>query len=128
MDNLFKHVNRLTNFFLVCVNYSIQFISIAVFVKRDPPGYIGHVSFYWELYLLDTTEKLWDAICFGSLWVKLGLVQSLILCPVGPVDPVEKNSIELQHVNEAVMNYIFCCIRYRQVILLRFPLFFIIRP
>ena len=45
---------------------------------------------------------LWDSICLGNLWVKLGLVQSLILSPVGPVDPVEKNSIELQHVNEAV--------------------------
>ena len=36
------------------------------------------------------------------MWVQLGLVQSLILSPVGTVDPVEKNSIELQHVKEAV--------------------------
>lgn len=54
------------------------------------------------LFFSDTKDMLWDAICRGSMWVKLGLVQSLILSPVGPVDPVEKNSIELQHVNEAV--------------------------
>ena len=36
------------------------------------------------------------------MWVKLGLVQSLILSPVGPVDPVEKTRIELEHVNEEV--------------------------
>ena len=36
------------------------------------------------------------------MWAQLGLVQSLILSPVGTVDPVEKNSLELQHVKEAV--------------------------
>ena len=51
---------------------------------------------------LDTTEMLFDAVYLGNLSVKLGLAQCLILSPVGPVDPVEKNSIELQHVNEEV--------------------------
>lgn len=36
------------------------------------------------------------------MWVQLGLVLTLILSPVGTVDPVEKNSIELQHVKEEV--------------------------
>lgn len=51
---------------------------------------------------IDSADILWDAICLGNLWARLGLVQSLILCPVGPVDPVEKNIIELQHINEEV--------------------------
>ncbi|KAJ7391479.1 AAA ATPase midasin, partial [Desmophyllum pertusum] len=50
----------------------------------------------------DTKEMLWDSICRGSMWVKLGLVHSLILSPVGLVDPVEKTSIELQHVNKTI--------------------------
>lgn len=53
-------------------------------------------------FFSDTKDMSWDAICRGSMWVKLGVVQSLILSPVGPVDPVMKNSIELQHVNETV--------------------------
>lgn len=45
---------------------------------------------------------MFDSICRGNMWVKLGLVQSLLLSPVGPVDPVEKTRIELEHVNEEV--------------------------
>lgn len=61
----------------------------------------------FPFFLSDTTDMLWDSICRGSMWVKLGLVQCLILSPVGTVDPVEKNSIELQHVNESVTE--LCC-------------------
>ena len=50
----------------------------------------------------DTEDILWDSICRGKMWVQLGLVLSLMLCPVGTVDPVEKNSIELQHVKKEV--------------------------
>ena len=56
---------------------------------------------------LDTTEMLLDAVYLGNLWVKLGLAQCLILSPVGPVDPVEKNSIELQHVSEEVTELLY---------------------
>ena len=44
----------------------------------------------------------WDSICLGDMWTRLGLVQSLILSPVGPVDPVEKTRIELDYVNSEV--------------------------
>lgn len=57
------------------------------------------------LFFLDTNEMLWDAICLGILWVKLGLIHSLLLCPVGTVDPVEKVAIELLHVNETVITF-----------------------
>ena len=86
-------------FVLVSVNHGV-FTSIGLRYEG-----INSVAFDFQSYLfffVETTEMLWDSICLGNLWVKLGLVQSLILSPVGPVDPVEKNSIELQHVNEAV--------------------------
>ena len=53
-------------------------------------------------FFSDTQDILWDSFCRGKMWVQLGLVLSLILSPVGKVDPVEKNSIELQHVKEEV--------------------------
>ena len=56
---------------------------------------------------LDTAELLLDAVYLGNLWVKLGLAQCLILSPVGPVDPVKKNSIELEHVNEEVIKVLY---------------------
>ena len=40
------------------------------------------------------------------MWVQLGLVLSLILSPVGTVDPVEKTSIVLQHVKEEVTSLV----------------------
>ena len=53
-------------------------------------------------FFSDTEDILWDSICRAKMWVQLGLVLSLILSPVGTVDPVEKNSIELQHFEEEV--------------------------
>ncbi|PFX16223.1 Midasin [Stylophora pistillata] len=50
----------------------------------------------------NNTDMLWDSICRGEMWTKLGLVQSLILSPVGPVDPVEKTRIELEYVNSEI--------------------------
>ncbi|XP_068698835.1 midasin-like [Montipora foliosa] len=50
-----------------------------------------------------TTEFFLDAICLGNLWANLGLAQCLVLSPFGPVDPVEKNCVELQHVNEQIL-------------------------
>jgi hypothetical protein len=37
------------------------------------------------------------------MWVKLGILQTLVLAPIGPVDPVEQNAIELQYVRDEVM-------------------------
>jgi len=51
---------------------------------------------------LDPRDSLWDSICRGKMWVQLGLVLSLILSPVGTVDPVEKTSIMLEHVKKEV--------------------------
>lgn len=42
------------------------------------------------------------AIKHGSMWVKVGLVQTLIIAPVGPVDPVQQSAIELQYTKEEV--------------------------
>ena len=53
-------------------------------------------------FVADNTDMFWDSICLGDMWTKLGLVQSLILSPVGPVDPVEKTRIELEYVNSEV--------------------------
>ena len=53
-------------------------------------------------FFSDAQDVLWESCCRGKMWVQLGLVLSLILSPVGKVDPVEKNSIELQHVKEEV--------------------------
>lgn len=53
-------------------------------------------------FVADNTDMFWDSICLGDMWTKLGLVQSLILSPVGPVDPVEKTRIELDYVNSEV--------------------------
>lgn len=53
-------------------------------------------------FVADDTDMFWDSICLGDMWTKLGLVQSLILSPVGPVDPVEKTRIELDYVNSEV--------------------------
>ncbi|XP_074625737.1 midasin-like [Acropora palmata] len=47
-------------------------------------------------------EFLWDSTRLGYLWVNLGLAQSIILSPVGPVDPVEKDCVELQYVTEQI--------------------------
>lgn len=38
----------------------------------------------------------------GRAWVTLGLLQTLLLSPIGPVDPVEQSSIELQYSREEV--------------------------
>ena len=53
-------------------------------------------------FVADNTDMFWDSICLGDMWTKLGLVQSLVLSPVGPVDPVEKTRIELEYVNSEV--------------------------
>lgn len=53
-------------------------------------------------FVADDTDMFWDSIYLGDMWTKLGLVQSLILSPVGPVDPVEKTRIELEYVNSEV--------------------------
>ena len=69
-------------------------LSRPVMVSGNPTAVISFFSV--------TEDILWDSICRGKMWVRLGLVLSLILSPVGTVDPVEKNSIELQHVKEEV--------------------------
>ena len=61
------------------------------------------------MFLCDTSSdpvtKAESTTRCGSMWVKVGLALSLILSPVGPVDPVERNSIELQYVTEEVNAY-----------------------
>ena len=69
-------------------------LSRPVMVSGNPTAVISFFSV--------TEDILWDSICRGKMWVQLGLVVSLILSPVGTVDPVEKNSIELRHVKEEV--------------------------
>ena len=69
-------------------------LSRPVMVSGNPSAVISFFSV--------TEDILWDSICRGKMWVQFGLILSLILSPVGTVDPVEKNSIELQHVKEEV--------------------------
>ena len=71
-------------------NWSQQFISNCHVLKRQ------------IFFLADDKDMFWDSICLGDMWTRLGLVQSLILSPVGPVDPVEKTRIELEYVNSEV--------------------------
>ena len=71
-------------------NWSQQFISNCHVLKRQ------------IFFLADDKDMFWDSICLGDMWTRLGLVQSLILSPVGPVDPVEETRIELEYVNSEV--------------------------
>ena len=47
-------------------------------------------------------EAMREAVERSCVWVKLGVLQSLVFAPVGPVDPVQRDKIELQYVNEEV--------------------------
>lgn len=47
-------------------------------------------------------EAVREAAERSCIWVKLGVIQSLLLKPVGPVDPVEKDKIELKYVQNEV--------------------------
>jgi len=45
----------------------------------------------------DDSDSEAFAINAGCTWAILGLLQTLLLCPIGPVDAVEQNVIELQY-------------------------------
>lgn len=61
--------------------------------------------------LLESLKKVYQLFCsaeilpvtLGAAWLYVGLLQSLLLAPAGPVDPVVKQKVKLQYVEQEVI-------------------------
>ncbi|XP_032235337.2 midasin-like isoform X2 [Nematostella vectensis] len=64
-----------------------------------------------RVLILDVMDKIadfWNGqecdVLLGGAWSRLGLLQTILLSPVGPADPMEQNALELLYAREEIAN------------------------
>ena len=59
--------------------------------------------------LVNGNARLQQQCMLGEAWTNAGLLQTFLLSPQGPVDPVEKLAVKLEYFQQEVRNYNCAC-------------------